>query len=83
MNLDMIKTRFLGAVSESRKRHADLETFLVAGEQLEKRHFPKLYGKYEHDLAWLNEQVVSIADAYHDGSVIAAAAALESDLEHG
>lgn len=58
------------------------DDFQVAGLELSKRHFPILYRAYLRDPQWLEKQLRSIANAWHEGSLDAAAQALESDLEH-
>ena len=44
---------------------------------------PNLYRMYQANPENAAAQLQSIADAWHEGSVIGAAQALESDLAHG
>lgn len=59
------------------------ETFTVLGETFSARHFPRLLDMYRASPENLERQLRSIANAWHEGSVASAAAAFESDLQHG
>lgn len=58
------------------------EYFEIAGEKFEKRYFPNLYRMYEASPQNAEEQLRSVADAWHEGKIVSAAQALESDLAH-
>ncbi|OGH11803.1 MAG: hypothetical protein A2857_04920 [Candidatus Levybacteria bacterium RIFCSPHIGHO2_01_FULL_36_15] len=55
----------------------------VLGESLDRVNFPKLYKWAKDNPETLEQQLKSIADKWHNGSIGAAMQALESDLEHG
>lgn len=57
--------------------------FNLAGESFEVVHFPHLYRMYQVDPVNTENQLRSIADAWHEGSIISAAVAFESDFAHG
>lgn len=59
------------------------EIFEVLGEEFEAEYFPNLYRIFQNNPKWLEEQLKSIADAWHEGSIVSAAQALESDSAHG
>lgn len=56
------------------------ETFEVFGERFEIKYFPNLHAMFKANKLNLEEQLRSIADAWHEGSINSAAIALESDL---
>ena len=55
---------------------------VVLGEELDQENFPVLRRAALHDLPHLESQVRSVANAWHEGDVVSALQALESDLEH-
>lgn len=67
-------------VSYEEKVSRILQIFTVCGEDFEARHYPRLYRMFKTDPQNLEAQVRSIADAWHDGSIVGAMQALESDL---
>jgi hypothetical protein len=58
-------------------------TFELCGEHFQIVYFPKIHRMFKHDPEWAEEQIKSIADVWHEGDMISATVALESDLEHG
>lgn len=57
-------------------------TFEILGEVFEIKYFPDLYAMFKANKTNLEEQLRSIADAWHEGNIGSAAIALESDLNH-
>jgi len=57
-------------------------TFPILGYEFQVYHYPVLFSKYVHDPSWTAEQVQRTADLWHEGSVVSAMQALESDLQH-
>jgi hypothetical protein len=57
-------------------------TFELLGHSFDMETFKNIYFIYSTDPGWAEEQVRSIADTWHNGSVLAAAIAFESDLNH-
>lgn len=55
----------------------------VLGEAVDKDNFPKLYQWANNNRETLEDQLKSLANSWHNGSIAAAMLALESDLEHG
>lgn len=60
----------------------DKTTFTLSGEEFEIMRFPSVYKIYKHDPTWAETQVNSLADIWHEGDIVAAINALESDLSH-
>lgn len=60
----------------------DDKEFVVLGEGFKIVHFPRLYRMYKNDPENLAMQLRSIADAWHEGSIVSAAQAFESDLSY-
>lgn len=58
-------------------------SFELLGETFSKEHFPNLYRMVETSRENAEAQLQSIAAAWHNGSIVSAAQALESDLAHG
>lgn len=56
---------------------------IILGESLDPENYPKLYEWAKNNSETLVKQLKSIADKWHNGSIVAAIQALESDLEHG
>ncbi len=56
------------------------DTFIVDGEVFEVKYFPKFYSMFKHDPEWAEKQVKSIADVWHEGFIVSAMQAFESDL---
>ena len=56
---------------------------MFLGTSLDIENFPKLYRWAKENPQTLNDQIKSIANAWHEGNVSSAMVALESDLEHG
>ena len=59
------------------------KTIIFLGEKLDQKFFPVLYKWAKENPDTLESQLKSIADKWHNGSMVAAMQALESDLEHG
>ena len=59
------------------------KNFTILGETFEVRYFPHFYAMYKAGPDNLERQLKSIADKWHDGSIVSAVQALESDLGHG
>lgn len=57
--------------------------FELCGEIFSKEHFPHLYRMVQTSRENAEKQLKSIADIAHEGSVVSAAQAFESDLAHG
>lgn len=57
-----------------------MDTFGVLGHKFEVKHFPCLYRMYQTSPENLERQLRSVADAWHEGSIVSAAVAFESDL---
>lgn len=55
----------------------------VLGKQINPKYYPNLYRMAKRNPEGLAEQLQSIADAWHEGSIASAMQALESDLAHG
>lgn len=61
------------------EENADFE---ILGERFKIRYFPNMYDMYRTSKYNLENQLQSIADAWHEGSVISAAIAFESDMKY-
>lgn len=59
------------------------EQFELLGEIFDIEHFPHLYQMVQTSRENAERQLKSIADVAHEGSVVSAAQAFESDLGHG
>ena len=59
------------------------EEFLILGEKFPTGEYPMLYRRSQMNKEWLEEQIQSVADAWHEGDIVSACQALESDLQHG
>lgn len=59
------------------------QEFELLGEIFEVSLFPNLYSVYQNNKTWAEEQLQSVANAWHEGNISSAAIALESDLAHG
>ena len=57
--------------------------FELLGETFDIEHFPHLYGMVQISRENAEMQIKSLADAWHEGSVVSAAQAFESDMAHG
>ena len=57
-------------------------TILIAGVELDRKNFPKLYSWAQTNPDTLEGQLRSIASAWHEGNLNMAAVALESDMGH-
>lgn len=55
----------------------------ILGERIDEKNFPKLYNWAKNNPETLESQLKSIAKAWHEGSIMSAMQALESDLRHG
>jgi hypothetical protein len=62
------------------KEQTSGKAFELCGESFQIQNFPNLYDMYLNNKGWAEEQLKSIADAWHEGDVVSAAQALESDL---
>ncbi len=78
-NYFKIKNRTIENLEEYRENGY----FEILGESLSVKHCPNLYEMYITSKSNLEAQLKSIADAWHEGSVISASQAFESDLQHG
>lgn len=58
-------------------------TFELCEETFSKEDFPNLYRMTEANRENAEDQLQSIADAWHGGSIASAAVAFESDMAHG
>lgn len=56
---------------------------LILRETIDKKNFPILYKWAQEHPDTLEAQVKSIAKAWHEGNIMSALQALESDMEHG
>ncbi len=56
------------------------EQFNICGETFETRYFPNLYEMYKISPKNAEDQLRSIANAWHEGHIVSAAQAFESDL---
>lgn len=54
----------------------------ILGENIDPEDMPNLYRMAKKNLKGLEEQVLSVAQAWHEGSITSAMQALESDLAH-
>lgn len=59
------------------------EQFELLGQTFDVEHYPHLYGMVQVSRENAEAQLQSIANAWHDGSIVSAAQAFESDLAHG
>ena len=59
-----------------------LKTFTVLGETFGVEHFPRMYDMFKTSPDNLERQLKSIANAWHEGSIVGAAQAFESDMGH-
>lgn len=55
----------------------------ILGEEINPKYYPNLYRMAKTNPEGLAEQLQSIANAWHEGSIVSAMQALESDLAHG
>lgn len=60
-------------------RHKEV---VILGETLSSEYFPKLYVWALENPETLESQIKSIAEKWHQGSIISAILALESDLSY-
>lgn len=56
--------------------------FELLGETFSKEHMPILYSMVQTNRENAERQLQSIANAWHNGSIVSAAQALESDMAH-
>ncbi|HAT68550.1 MAG: hypothetical protein A2481_02405 [Candidatus Yonathbacteria bacterium RIFOXYC2_FULL_47_9] len=56
------------------------EKFTILGEVFERKHFPNIARMFDRDPSNTEQQIQSIANAWHEGSIVSAAIAFESDL---
>lgn len=57
-------------------------SFDLLGESFSKEHMPNLYRMVETNKKNAEIQLQSIANAWHNGSIVGAAQAFESDMAH-
>lgn len=62
------------------KNNIQSESFELAGETFQIKYFPNLYAMTKTSPTNTETQLRSVADAWHDGDIVSAAQALESDL---
>ncbi len=58
------------------------DTFIILGKELKREYFPHIAAMFDTNKENTERQLQSIADAWHNGSIVGAAQALESDLGH-
>lgn len=58
-------------------------TFELLGKTFTKKGMPNLYRMVQTSRMNAEAQLQSIADTWHEGSIVSAAQAFESDLAHG
>lgn len=61
---------------------SDKDTFYILGEEFQTKYFPNLSEKMKLDPVGTENEVRSIANTWHEGSISSAVIALESDLGH-
>lgn len=59
------------------------QEFELLGEVFEANLFPCLYSAYKSNKTWAEEQLMFVANAWHEGKISSAAIALESDIAQG
>lgn len=57
--------------------------FQILGEMFPKEHYPILLRWSEKNQQTLEDTVKSVAEKWHNGDIVSACQALESDLQHG
>ena len=67
----------------ARKRTKMKKQIQILGKIIDYKYYPKLYRWAKTNPETLEDQIKSIAKAWHEGSIVSAMQALESDLEHG
>lgn len=58
------------------------DQFELCGETFSREHMPILYSMVQTNHENAERQLQSIANAWHNGSIVSAAQALESDMAH-
>ncbi len=58
------------------------QKLIILGEELDPKYFPKLSRWALTNPSTLEDQLKSIAEKWHEGNIVAAILALESDLSH-
>lgn len=61
----------------------DEDKITILGEIFNRKHIPHVARMFDTSKDNAEAQIRSIADAWHEGSVVSAVQALESDLAHG
>ena len=59
-----------------------MEKATILGEEITSEHYPIMVEKAKADIVATEQMVKSVAEAWHEGSVVSALQALESDLQH-
>ena len=60
-----------------------MEKITILGEEFSRKHIPNVSRMIDTHRENAERQIQSIADAWHEGSIIGAVQAFESDLAHG
>lgn len=60
-----------------------MDKITILSEEFDRDAIPHIARMRDTDKASTEAQIRSIADAWHDGSIVSAVQALESDLAHG
>lgn len=58
------------------------EQLNIAGEVFLRRSIPNVAGWYDHDPNLTEARIKDLANRWHEGSIVAAVQALESDMAH-
>lgn len=66
----------------SMNKNTQDDQFELLGETFSKEHMPILYSMVETSRENAEAQLQSIANAWHNGSIVSAAQAFESDMAH-
>lgn len=58
-------------------------TITIMGEDFEREHIPNIARMFDRDAEHATKTISSLAYLWHEGNIVAAVQALESDLGHG
>lgn len=59
------------------------DTITICGEEFERRHIPRVARMFDTSPENAAKTITSLAFLWHEGSIVSAVQALESDLAHG
>lgn len=59
------------------------DTIIICGEEFERLHIPHVARMFDTSPENAKKTITSLAFVWHDGSIVSAVQALESDLAHG